>query len=107
MPRPPRPRRQQREQQRVLRKTVRQLERLAGELPGGAPERPIDVASASMVDTKARVLPCIQCAATEMELRDDRATSTSRGVLRETTMICRRCHATRVAWFRVAGDTAN
>jgi len=102
MPRPPRPRRQQREQQRALRKSVRQLERLAAELPGGSPERPIDVASASVVETKARAIPCIQCEAIEMELRGDHATSTARGVLRELEMICRQCHAGRALWFRVA-----
>ena len=102
MPRPPRPRRQQREQQRALRKTVRQLERLAAELPGGAPERPIEVASASVVETRARAIPCVQCDAIEMELRGDRATSTTRGILRELEMVCRQCHAGRAVWFRVA-----
>jgi hypothetical protein len=102
MPRPPRPRRQQREQQRVLRKSVRQLERLAAELPGGSPERPIDVTSASVVETKARAIQCVQCDATEMELRGDHATSTARGVLRELAMVCRQCHAARTLWFRVA-----
>ena len=102
MPRPPRPRRQQREQQRALRKTVRQLERLAAELPGGSPERPIEVASASVVETKARAIPCVQCEAIEMELRGDRATSTARGVLRALEMVCRQCHAARAIWFRVA-----
>ena len=102
MSRPPRPRRQQREQQRALRKTVRQLERLAAELPGGSPEQPIDVASASVIETKARAIACIQCEATEMELRGDHAMSTARGVVREVTMVCRQCHAPRVVWFRVA-----
>jgi hypothetical protein len=101
MPRPPRPRRQQREQERALRKRVRQLGRLAVELPGGAPERPTEVASASTIETRARAMPCIQCAATELELRADRATSTARGVLRELAMVCRQCHATRAVWFRV------
>lgn len=102
MSRPPRPRRQQREQQRVLRKSVRQLERLAAELPGGSPERPIDVASASVVETKARAIPCVQCETVEMQLLGDRATSTPRGVLRELAMVCRQCHAARAVWFRVA-----
>lgn len=102
MPRPPRPRRQQREQQRALRKTVRQLERLAAELPGGSPERPLDVGSASVVETRARAIPCVQCEAIEMELHGDRATSTARGVLRELAMVCRQCHAARAVWFRVA-----
>ena len=102
MSRPPRPRRQQREQQRALRKTVRQLERLAAEMPGGSPERPIDVASASVVETKARAIACVQCEATELELRGDHATSTARGVLRELAMVCRQCHAPRTVWLRVA-----
>ena len=102
MPRPPRPRRQQREQQRTLRKTVRQLERLAAEMPGGSPERPIEVTSAAVVETKARAIPCIQCEALEMQLRGDRAASTARGVLRELAMVCRQCHAARAVWFRVA-----
>ena len=102
MPRPPRPRRQQREQQRALRKSVRQLERLAAEMPGGSPERPIDVASASVVETKARTMKCVQCDAGEMELRGDRAMSTARGVLRELAMVCRQCHTARAVWFRVA-----
>ena len=102
MARPPRPRRQQREQQRTLRKTVRQLERLAAELPGGSPEQPIDVPSASVVETKARAISCVQCEAVEMEIRGDHATSTTRGVLRELAMVCRRCHAARAIWFRVA-----
>jgi hypothetical protein len=103
MPRPPRPRRLQREQQRALRKSVRQLERLAAEMPGGSPERPLDVASASVVETKARALPCLQCEAVEMEIRGDQATSTTRGVLRQLAMVCRRCHAPRAVWIRLAG----
>jgi hypothetical protein len=102
MSRPPRPRRQQREQQRALRKTVHQLERLAAEMPGGSPERPIDVGSASIVETKARSIACVQCEALALELGADRATSTPRGVLRELAMICRQCHAPRAVWFRVA-----
>ena len=102
MARPPGPRRQQREQQRALRKTVRQLERLAAGLPGGSPEQPIDVAAASVVETRARAIACVQCEAVEMEFRGDQATSTARGVLRELVMVCRRCHAPRSVWFRVA-----
>ena len=69
-------------------------ERLAGEMPGGSPEQPIDVAAASIVEGKARATPCIQCGG-DLELRGDRATSTARGVLRELALACRRCHAPR------------
>lgn len=103
---PPRPRRQRREQERALRKQVRRIERLAGELPGGSPEQPIDVASASIVEGKARGTPCIQCGG-DLELRGDRATSTARGVLREIALVCRRCHAPRSLWFRVVPPAAS
>jgi len=106
MPRPPRPRRKQREQDRTLRKLVRRTEALVGELPGGSPERPIDVASASIVDGKARGTPCIQCGG-DLELRGDRATTTPRGVLRELALACRRCHAPRTLWFRIKPPATN
>jgi hypothetical protein len=85
---------------------VRETEALAGELPGGSPERPIDVASASVVDGKARATPCVQCGG-DLELRGDRATSTARGVLREVGLVCRRCRAPRTLWFRIAPRAAN
>ena len=106
MARPPRPRRKQREQERALRKEVRRSERLAGEMPGGSPGHPIDVAAASVVEGKARATPCIQCGG-DLELRSDRAKSTARGVLRELALACRRCHAPRTLWFRIAPPVAN
>ena len=106
MAKPPRPRRAQREQSRALRKQVRRTERLANELPGGSPDHPIDVASAAIVEGKARGTPCIQCGG-DLELRGDRATATARGVLREIALACRRCHAPRTLWFRVAPVAAN
>jgi hypothetical protein len=106
MARPPRPRRKQREQDRTLRKQVRRTENLAGKLPGGSPQQPIDVASASIVDGKARATPCIQCGG-DLELRGDRATSGARGILRELALVCRLCHAPRTLWFRITPPAAN
>jgi hypothetical protein len=97
---------QERAKERALRKLVRDTEALAGRLPGGSPERPIDVASASVVEGKARATPCVQCGG-ELDLRADRATSTPRGVLREVALACRRCHAPRVLWFRIVTRAAN
>jgi len=104
--RPPRPRRTRREQERALRKVVRRTEGLAEKLPGGAPERPIDVASASVIDEKARATPCIQCGG-DLERLGDRATSTARGVVREIALVCRRCHAPRTQWFRIVPPSPN
>jgi hypothetical protein len=104
--RPPRPRRQRREQERTLRKQVRATEQLATKLPGASAEHPIAVGSASVVEEKARATPCVQCGG-DLELRADRAASTARGVLREVALACRRCHAPRTLWFRIAPPSPN
>jgi len=105
-PRSRRQRRQRREDERALRRQVRLREELAAQLPGGSAEQPIDVASASIVEGKARATPCIQCEG-DLELRGDRALSTARGVLREIVLACRRCHTARTLWFRVVPPAAN
>lgn len=100
MTKPERPRRRRREEERAARKAVRDTERLASALPGADPERPLEVASASVVEVRARAMPCVQCGG-ELDVRGDRADSTARGVLRAMEMACRRCHSRRTIWFRV------
>jgi hypothetical protein len=85
---------------------VRLTEKVAGKLPGGSPEQPIDVASAAVIEGKARATSCVQCGG-NVELRGDRATSTARGILREIRLACRRCHAPRSLWFRVVPSSPN
>jgi hypothetical protein len=99
-------RRALRDQQRVLRKMVQRTETLAAKLAGGSPHLPIEVTSASVVEPKARSTPCVQCGG-DLDLRNDSATSTGRGILREMTLVCRRCHAPRTLWFRIAPPAAN
>jgi hypothetical protein len=106
MARPPRPRRERRERERELRKDVRATERLARQLPGATPEAPIDVAAPSVAEIKARSTPCPQCGG-ELELRGDRADSTSRGVLRELQLVCRLCGTPRSLWFRTPPSSPN
>jgi hypothetical protein len=101
-----RERRARRQRERDLRKSVRQLERVATGAPGGAATHPLNVASAAVIDGRARSVPCVQCGG-ELEPGDDRASSTARGVLRELEMTCRRCHAPRRLWFLIASSAAN
>jgi len=84
-----------------VRKTVRETERAVARLPGGDADWPIEVASASVVEVRARGTACVQCGGT-LDLRGDRASSTPRGVLRQVDLVCRRCHAPRSLWFLVA-----
>jgi hypothetical protein len=106
MARPPRPRRERREHERALRKTVRETERLARQLPGATPDAAIDVDAPSVVELRARSTPCPQCGG-ELDVRGDRADSTPRGILREVSLVCRLCHTPRTLWFRVIPRAAN
>lgn len=96
-----RPRLQRREAERTARKSVRATERLAAALPGASPEQPIEVTSASVVEVRARATPCVQCGGA-LNVEGDRASSTPRGVVHQLEVTCRRCHATRSLWFRIA-----
>lgn len=81
----------------AARKLVRDRERLAAMERGGSPARPIDVPSASVVETRARALPCAQCEG-EYQVKDHQ----SEAGLRVVSVTCRRCHVSRRLWFRIA-----
>src|SRR5206468_3818445 len=91
MARAKRSRTERREAERALRKEVAARERLAAAAPGGARDRPIVVASASLVESVARSTPCIQCGG-QLELRDHAAPPDGRGRLRVARLVCRLCH---------------
>ena len=92
-----------REDERAARKLVRERDKLAAALPGGAPEHPLAVASAAVIETMARANTCVQCGST-LDLRGDRAQSTARGVLRALDLVCRVCHAPRTLWYLIVGS---
>jgi hypothetical protein len=102
----PRPRKRRRERERALRKEVLQVERLARQLPGATAEDPIEIDAPAVAEIKAVATPCPQCGG-ELEVRGERADSTPRGVLRELSLACRRCHAPRHLWFRVRVSSPN
>jgi hypothetical protein len=95
-----RPRTDRRRSERALRKQVGARERLAAAAPGGARDRPIAVASASVIDGKARSTPCVQCGG-ELDVLGDAAPPDGGGTLRVVRLVCRRCHAPRQMWFRI------
>jgi hypothetical protein len=100
MPKPKRSRTERREAERALRKDVVGRERLVAAAPGGARDRPISVASVSVIESMARSTPCVQCAG-ELELRDHAAPADGGGKLRRLALICRVCHTPREIWFKV------
>ncbi|UJR84502.1 hypothetical protein [Sandaracinus amylolyticus] len=88
----------------VRRKLERELtslhdarEKLALLSEGGAPERPIVVPSASVIETRALSLGCARC---EGELRIESHDAV--GGLRRVRARCRACGAVREIWFDLA-----
>jgi hypothetical protein len=82
-------------------KLAKQRERLALLEPGGSPQRPIEVESASQVEVHARALPCLRCEGT-MIVDDHTAVTIESARLRVARMHCSACGATRAIYFRLA-----
>lgn len=95
-----------RAEQRAADKLARQRERLFELEPGGSPERPIDIESASVVEVKAEATPCPRCGV-PVRVEAHRAPSSPGMRLREAAVVCPRCGSRRSIWFRLAGPTLN
>lgn len=103
---PKRARAARREQQRHLQKDVRLRERAAVTAPGGSAAQAITVSSASVVEIRARAIPCVQCGgALDIEAHD--ADVQAGELLRVVRAICRLCHTRRQLWFKVDPPRAN
>jgi predicted RNA-binding Zn-ribbon protein involved in translation (DUF1610 family) len=104
---PPRkPRAERRAAGRQIAKDLRERERLARLETGGAPERPIEVISASLVEPRARSMPCPLCGAA---LRiDEHAARAIGGVpLRLVHVSCPMCGHKRVVYFVIVPALPN
>jgi hypothetical protein len=103
---PKRSRVERREQERASSKGVRAREKLAARAPGGAPAHALTVSSASVVEVRARSIPCVQCGgALDIEAHD--AEAHAGGLLRVVTAVCRLCHTRRRIWFRIEAPRTN
>jgi hypothetical protein len=101
MTKKPRARTERRANERALEKLARDRERLAQLEPGGAPDRPIELASASQVEVHARSLPCTRCGGEpRVEAHEARVVGERR--LRVAQLVCPACGARRDVWFRLA-----
>jgi hypothetical protein len=91
---------ERRERERSLEKLHRQREKLAALEPGGSPERPVDLESASLVEPRARAEPCLRCGG-EMRSVEHRAEALDRRRLRIAVARCARCGHARTFYFRL------
>jgi hypothetical protein len=89
--------------ERAARQLVRDREKLASLVAGGSAERPIEVVSSSVIETRVRSMPCPQCEA-QLDVVDHR--SEGQG-MRAVDVKCRICGVPRTLWFRIVADEPN
>jgi hypothetical protein len=95
-----RPRTERRMQERVARALVRDREKLAALERGGAPERPFEVPSSSVIPVRARAQRCPLCDG-ELRLDEERAERVAGRALRACDMTCVLCGVKRTLWFEI------
>jgi predicted Zn finger-like uncharacterized protein len=94
---------ERRVQERAARQLVRDREKLAALVAGGAREHPIVVTSAAVIEGRTESLPCPQC---EGAYRIAEHRSEGAG-MRAVDVKCRQCGVGRTLWFRIAADEVN
>jgi hypothetical protein len=88
------------ERRAKLAAAIEVLEAEARERPGGAPERPIDVASPSVVEATARSMPCPLCGG-ELRVNEHAARTIGGERLRLAYVTCAGCASPRALYFRI------
>ena len=96
-----RARTERRATQRAEEKLVRQREKLATIEPGGAPDRPIDVSSASVIEPQARAHACARCGAGALRVTEHEARELAGRRLRVVRLACPQCGAARVLYLHI------
>ena len=95
-----------RETDRRIAKLSKKLDRLVADSPGGSPARALPVASASVVEVKARGFLCVHCEG-ELQLLAHEAEFLHGAQLRCVDMKCKICFARRRLWFALGPPPAN
>jgi hypothetical protein len=90
---------------RVIREAdfIAAREKLASLEPGGTPEYPMNIESASQIEVRALSMPCLRC---DGPYRLDEHTAERRGHrdIRVVQVHCGHCAAPRTIFFRVAPE---
>ena len=94
------PRTERRTRAHTLEKLARDRDRLARIEPGGTPERPIALESASQVEPHALAMACVRCDGPN-RLEEHAAENVGGEMLRVTRLSCARCGWKRELWFRI------
>lgn len=97
-----RARTERRRLEREAVKVARTRMKLASLEAGGAPDRPIEVTSASVVDVHAASVSCAACGAPGVRVEEHVAVTTDERRLRVARVVCPRCGVRRDVYFRIA-----
>ena len=102
-----RPRTERREAARDAEKLARVRVKLAALEPGGGPDRPIEVTSASIIESHASSMVCAACGNPGVRV-EDHVAKTLEGApgeparrLRVVHIMCQRCGTRREVYFRI------
>ena len=87
-----------------LARDVRRVEELS---PGGRPEAPLQLTSASEVEIAATSRPCPLCGGGLQVVAHEAAEHPTAGRLRVARTVCKMCRATWSRWFRLGPPPAN
>lgn len=101
-----RPRTIARNLEREQRKLLQDKLALAALTDGGSPRRPIDVESASVIETRAANFPCVACD-NSCHVLEHKALVDQGERLRKVAVGCTRCGTRRHLYFRVVGSMLN
>ncbi len=97
---------EERERARQREKLYESRTKLALLEPGGSAERPLDVTSASVVESRAQAEPCLRCLQ-PMRAVDHTTAESPNGLLRKVMLECRDCGAQRYLFLRIVGSYLN
>jgi hypothetical protein len=96
-----RSRTERRERERKAVKLAKARLALAALEPGGAPDRPIDVESASTIEVNARSAPCASCGDRGLRVEEHTAETIGERRLRVVRVVCPRCGVSRDVYYRI------
>lgn len=95
-----------REAERAVTRLQADRERLFALEAGGNVDRPIEIASAAVIESHALRMPCPRCGGAH-ELVEHRALVHHGVRLRETHLRCKQCGSERSLWFKIVGSDLN
>ena len=99
-PKKKRPRTLRRKASRAQQRDIADRLALARLEPGGMPQRPLEVPTAAVVESRAEALGCPRCASPSRALDHD-ATTVEGVSLRHVTTRCTECEHEREVWIRI------